>query len=134
MWFNTLQDVSTKFIDDICGTARVEVVDGEKGDSSDSEVKGDSDSIELHSDEEGSSPEERGDGVPPKRPRIAMDPPPLTRPSDYLRSRCPLCFGGKSPLADGLVIKVVTILAYSFLIVSQSRGYCVHRCSFHPEA
>ncbi|KAF8957681.1 hypothetical protein BDZ97DRAFT_1669429 [Flammula alnicola] len=25
------------------------------------------------------------------------DPPPRTRPSDYLRSRCPLCFGGKFP-------------------------------------
>lgn len=42
-----------------------------------------------------------GDGVPQKRLRMMKDLPPLARPSDYLRSRCPLCFGGKSCLADG---------------------------------
>ncbi|KAK1235898.1 hypothetical protein PQX77_000860 [Marasmius sp. AFHP31] len=36
-----------------------------------------------------------------KRPRKEPNEP-LTRPSDYLRSRCPLCFGGKFPLKDGL--------------------------------
>lgn len=108
MWFNTLQDVCTKFIDDICGTARVEVVGGEIGDNSDAD---------SHSNVEGSSSQGEGDmrdGVPPKRSRLAMDPPLLTRPSDYLRSRCPLCFGGKSPLADGLVINGVMILVHTF--------------------
>lgn len=27
--------------------------------------------------------------------RAKPDDPPLVRPSDYLRSRCPLCFGGR---------------------------------------
>ncbi|KAJ8093793.1 hypothetical protein PM082_009654 [Marasmius tenuissimus] len=36
-----------------------------------------------------------------KRPRDG-NTEPLTRPSDYLRSRCPLCFGGKFPVQDGL--------------------------------
>jgi hypothetical protein len=32
---------------------------------------------------------------PYKRPHLS--PPPLDRPSEYLRSRCPLCFGGSYP-------------------------------------
>lgn len=34
----------------------------------------------------------KSDNVPPSNP--FPDPHPRTRPSDYLRSRCPLCFGG----------------------------------------
>lgn len=31
-----------------------------------------------------------------KRPRLeSFETPPLARPSDYLRERCPLCFGGE---------------------------------------
>lgn len=61
---------------------------------------GDSDNEES----DGSSSDDNqkeGDGVPQKRPRIMEGLPSLARPSDYLRSRCPLCFGGKSCLAEG---------------------------------
>ncbi|KAL0569797.1 hypothetical protein V5O48_012165 [Marasmius crinis-equi] len=35
-----------------------------------------------------------------KRPRVDETPTPLDRPSEYLRRRCPLCFGGWDP--DGI--------------------------------
>ncbi|RDB18910.1 hypothetical protein Hypma_014431 [Hypsizygus marmoreus] len=38
------------------------------------------------------------DGDPnTQRPNPFPSPPPRTRPSEYLRSRCPLCFGGQFP-------------------------------------
>ncbi|KAF8054925.1 hypothetical protein FPV67DRAFT_1598916, partial [Lyophyllum atratum] len=44
-------------------------------------------------------PREASDDTPPSNP--FGDPLPRARPSDYLRSRCPLCFGGTfSPIRD----------------------------------
>lgn len=123
--------MSTKFLEDICNTARAEVVGDhrevvfdsdeemglgvtgvvagsleEGGDSqSDDEERGANSEEGGSSDQPGIAEDERHeeDGVPNKRHRSMNDQPPLTRPSDYLRSRCPLCFGGKSTLAEGLV-------------------------------
>lgn len=134
----------TKFVEDICGTAREELVgvmgvnpDGEEVSLEDEVHVGDGVSqnhscttkslplvdvmggildvegvsSEDESNEGGNSDEEegvssenernKGDGVPYKHSHMTMNLPPLTRPSDYLRSRCPLCFGGKSSLAEG---------------------------------
>ncbi|KAJ7689373.1 hypothetical protein B0H14DRAFT_2652810 [Mycena olivaceomarginata] len=46
----------------------------------------------AHVSEETDSEDEGAGGVPNPFP----DPPPRTRPSDYLISRCPACFGGSS--------------------------------------
>lgn len=98
--------MSTKFVEDICGAAREELVsimganlDGEKTSSDDDGSEGTS--SEDDGSEGTSSRDDRGDGVPQKRSRVTERTPLRARPSDYLRSRCPLCFGGKSSLADG---------------------------------
>lgn len=101
--------------DDELGLGMREVVaeDSEEGGASESD-----DEISYrsraNSDEPGIAEDEE-DGVPNKRPRSMSDQPPLTRPSDYLRSRCPLCFGGKSTLAEGLV-EFIIYLSIFFLL------------------
>ncbi|RDB25584.1 hypothetical protein Hypma_006945 [Hypsizygus marmoreus] len=42
-----------------------------------------------------------GPDSPPHPSNPFPDPLPRIRPSDYLRSRCPLCFGGKFPRSHG---------------------------------
>lgn len=135
LWFNTLQDVATKFLEDMCNTARSEVMgdhrevgcdldnmgsgiragDLEHGDASESD-----DEVSFKSranSEEPGIAEDEEDGIPNKRPRSMNKPPPLTRPSDYLRSRCPLCFGGKHTLAEGLVEFIKCLLIFfSYLL------------------
>lgn len=64
---------------------------------------GEETSSEDEASDEASSDNEQNerDGVPQKRPRMMEGLASLARPSDYLRSRCPLCFGGKACLAEG---------------------------------
>lgn len=74
----------------------------ERGEVDNSDIE-DSSEVES-SDIEEEDTEDETHGVPRKYARMTENsPPPLHRPSDYLRSRCPLCFGGRSTLADGLV-------------------------------
>ncbi|KAJ3978980.1 hypothetical protein F5890DRAFT_1421989 [Lentinula detonsa] len=53
-----------------------------------------------------SSDDEREQSEPlPKRARTDdTSPQVLLRPSEYLRSRCPLCFGGNTKLEDGAIV------------------------------
>lgn len=95
------------------GMREVVVEDSEEGGASESDDEV-SYRSRANSDEPGIAEDEE-DGVPNKRPRSMTDQPPLTRPSDYLRSRCPLCFGGKSTLAEGLV-EFIIYLSIFFLL------------------
>lgn len=92
--------MSSRYVDNICGAVR-KVIQNETCEEEASEEN------EGHSDNE-----EREDGVPHKRPCIGEDLPQLTRPSEYLRSRCPLCFGGRSTLAEGLVPNIALNLIF----------------------
>ncbi|KAE9388317.1 hypothetical protein BT96DRAFT_1074276, partial [Gymnopus androsaceus JB14] len=65
-WYNTLQDRASHFIDELIDVAREE---------------------RLREDQEEHE-------VPMETP--AEGSTPLLRPSEYLRARCPICFGGKS--------------------------------------
>lgn len=74
-------------------------------------MSGLTDNEEGGTDGESESPTVPAPGASRKRPRSDSDesedepdveltnpfplPPPRSRPSDYLRSRCPLCFGGR---------------------------------------
>ena len=56
----------------------------------------------LERDSKESGQDDLDDENPQKRPRLPSVPdPPLTRPSEYLRSRCPLCFGGNPGCEEG---------------------------------
>ncbi|KAJ3792782.1 hypothetical protein GGU11DRAFT_653413, partial [Lentinula aff. detonsa] len=44
--------------------------------------------------------EEGSEGSPKHHRSANFSAPPRTRPSEYLRARCPLCFGGKSTMSD----------------------------------
>ncbi|KAJ7729056.1 hypothetical protein B0H16DRAFT_1734416 [Mycena metata] len=52
----------------------------------------------------GGKKRKRDDTPPPKNP--FPDPQPRTRPSDYLRERCPGCFGGDFKTLDAADVKV----------------------------
>lgn len=81
--------MSNRYVDNICGAVR-KVIQNETCEEEASEEN------EGHSDNE-----EREDGVPQ-----------LTRPSEYLHSQCPLCFGGRSTLAEGLVPNIALNLIF----------------------
>lgn len=58
--------------------------------------------------------DDEDDQRPSKRGRRDSTGEARTRPSDYLRARCPICFGGKSRFAEGYVAiyHVYTLFAY----------------------
>ncbi|KAJ3735638.1 hypothetical protein DFJ43DRAFT_1129945 [Lentinula guzmanii] len=83
-WFNSLQHATTQLVDSLI-MAHCDSLDTTDG--------GSSDTIEDASEEGYESP---------KRQRFHEEPPSLSRPSEYLRSRCPICFGGNSRISEGL--------------------------------
>ncbi|KAJ3748458.1 hypothetical protein DFH05DRAFT_1520046 [Lentinula detonsa] len=83
-WFNSLQHATTQPVDSLI-MAHCDSLDTTDG--------GSSDTIEDASEEGYESP---------KRQRFHEEPPSLSRPSEYLRSRCPICFGGNSRISEGL--------------------------------
>ncbi|KAJ3747980.1 hypothetical protein DFH05DRAFT_1393313 [Lentinula detonsa] len=85
-WYNSLQHATTQLVDSILAANR---------ESSDTNNGGSSDTEDM---EEAA---EKGEQFP-KRPRFHEEPPALLRPSEYLRSRCPICFGGNSRISEGL--------------------------------
>lgn len=70
------------YVDSILGTARSEPPESDSN----------------HDGEQYTGDKENEDNESEQRKRARLDTPPLTRPSEYLRSRCPLCFGGKTVL------------------------------------
>ncbi|KAJ3713041.1 hypothetical protein C8R42DRAFT_593768 [Lentinula raphanica] len=77
-WYNTLLQVSTSYIDRVV----------EEGRSSGIEDRGPT--VDREEAEQDRS----------KRSRVEEEEPMRERPSEYLRRRCPLCFGGSSPLTQ----------------------------------
>ncbi|KAG6822366.1 hypothetical protein H0H92_013599, partial [Tricholoma furcatifolium] len=74
LWYNALKDVVASFLD-----ARL------------NQTRALNDGLNTH--------DESGDHTPPSQEDDSLsnpfaDPAPRVRPSDHLRSRCPLCFGG----------------------------------------
>ena len=107
MWFNLLQAATTSHTDKVllCVRKLITRLDNGIQQAAHSETPSDSSgqqaTIEEVEEEEDQGPSSTN---PPqgsrKRPRVSAElpfpePPPWTCPSDYLRSRCPLCFGGK---------------------------------------
>ncbi|KAJ3779908.1 hypothetical protein GGU10DRAFT_381540 [Lentinula aff. detonsa] len=79
-WYNALQQATTSFVDSILDISRQELLEGAKPNST----------LTLF-----------------KRTQTeGVDPASLGRPSDYLRSRCPVCFGGKSDFTEGFSVIV----------------------------
>ncbi|KAJ3710346.1 hypothetical protein DFJ43DRAFT_1009274 [Lentinula guzmanii] len=103
-WYNSLQDLTANFVDQVLSIAR----NYEEGGSevSDAEVK----TVEIakgkearESSEDDDSDVDSGSDQPAKKQlRIDSDQEMnhLSRPSEYLRGRCPLCFGGPSQSAQ----------------------------------
>lgn len=116
MWFNSLQHATNAHMDKVFLIVRKSITEFEDGihqavkdvedepptlPSTAHPCNGRQATVE---DEEGEEDEHPSNIDPSegnrKRPRLSPEPPfpeppPRTRPSDYLRSRCPLCFGGK---------------------------------------
>ncbi|KAJ3740891.1 hypothetical protein DFH05DRAFT_1462768 [Lentinula detonsa] len=74
-------------------------------DSSDDQSPGDKDLPRIHAEFDDNEDSESG-AIAERQRTIAPDPPPLTHPSEYLRERCPACFGGKSRFKDGFSVLV----------------------------
>ncbi|KAJ3713997.1 hypothetical protein DFJ43DRAFT_1134907 [Lentinula guzmanii] len=74
-------------------------------DSSDDQSTGDKDLSRIHAEFDNNEDSESG-AITKRQRTIAPDPPPLTRPSEYLRERCPVCFGGKTKFKDGFSVLV----------------------------
>ncbi|KAF9060025.1 hypothetical protein BDP27DRAFT_1180433, partial [Rhodocollybia butyracea] len=102
-WYNTLQQLTTSHVDSIVLSARQTIIDN--GNTQESATD-----LECDNSSPPSSPtgramptmeevEDEEDPRPSKRAREKDSP--LTRPSDYLCSRCPLCFGGKTKFDEG---------------------------------
>ncbi|KAJ3741600.1 hypothetical protein DFH05DRAFT_1528449 [Lentinula detonsa] len=103
-WYNSLQDLTANFVDQVLSIAR----NYEEGGSevSDAEVK----MVEIakgkearESSEDDDSDVDSGSDQPAKKQlRIDSDQEMShpSRPSEYLRGRCPLCFGGPSQSAQ----------------------------------
>jgi hypothetical protein len=85
-WFNRLEHITCAYIDSILAVTRSTL------DASDDLLNKDEDNEGSQSsqDDENSEVDENTDST--------LSPPPLTRPSEYLRARCPLCFGGRTKL------------------------------------
>ncbi|KAJ3725522.1 hypothetical protein DFJ43DRAFT_1157442 [Lentinula guzmanii] len=100
-WYNALQQATTSFVDSILDISRQELLEGAKPNLTlTSLLPGTSQPIE---DRTGEHNHDR----PSKRTRTeGVDPASLGRPSDYLRSRCPVCFGGKSEFTEGFSVIV----------------------------
>jgi hypothetical protein len=110
MWFNSLQAATASHTDKVfhCVRKLITKLDDGIQQAAPSETPSASDArnsqqatINEVEDEEDQGPSD-SNPLPDsrKRPRASSelpfpDPPPRTHPSDYLRSRCPLCFGGK---------------------------------------
>lgn len=128
-WFISLQHATTKHVDTILHCVRCISKNLDDGKDSSAPIPIDPMSIsepigDLSSTEAGDSPslllahapsshkraridEVEPDGDAENKPSNPFpDPPPRVRPSDYLRSRCPLCFGGvfPTPNSTGYVI------------------------------
>ncbi|KAJ3710772.1 hypothetical protein DFJ43DRAFT_1228589 [Lentinula guzmanii] len=74
-------------------------------DSSDDQSPGDKDLPRIHAEFDDNEDSESG-AIAKRQRTVAPDPPPLTRPSEYLRERCPVCFGGKSRFKDSFSVLV----------------------------
>ncbi|KAJ3716253.1 hypothetical protein DFJ43DRAFT_1006930 [Lentinula guzmanii] len=72
-------------------------------DSSDDQSTGDKDLSRIHAEFDDNEDSESG-AITKRQCTIAPDPPPLSRPSEYLRERCPVCFGGKTKFKDGVLV------------------------------
>lgn len=79
-WFGRLKEATKLAVNDILESCRESLKETEKKQEAD-------DQVVEHSEEECVSGHKRHQPTPP----------PLTRPSEYLRSCCPLCFGGQFP-------------------------------------
>lgn len=96
-------------------------------------------SVEAESDDEEPPPRRRRRTKGPQAEPMENPfppPPPLTRPSEYLRGRCPLCFGGSFPRANssGCVRYVYTFLICTDVVyIWQSGCYRMRRRMLHPK-
>ncbi|KAJ3712522.1 hypothetical protein C8R42DRAFT_594593 [Lentinula raphanica] len=96
-WYNALQDLTTNFVDSALAIGRRGNVNEDYvgAEEAESEREGELEPEEVN-EQVGS---DRGSTSSPvaKRPSRTRDEEstPLSRPTEYLRARCPLCFGGQ---------------------------------------
>ncbi|KAJ3792217.1 hypothetical protein GGU11DRAFT_760941 [Lentinula aff. detonsa] len=103
-WYNSLQDLTANFVDQVLSIAQNYKESGSE--VSDAEVK----TVEIakgkearESNRDNDSDVDSGSDQPVKKQlHIASDQEMnhLSRPSEYLCGRCPLCFGGPSQSAQ----------------------------------
>ncbi|KAJ3816805.1 hypothetical protein F5880DRAFT_1512329, partial [Lentinula raphanica] len=126
-WYTSLQDAMTQFIDSILSVTRSLLLEDDEPsmnflDDVDEEVAmceefdednngadddNDDDENENKNDDDDDDDDDKSDDDNTDDTNgYTGDTPTLARPSEYLRARCPLCFGGHSTLSDGMnVIK-----------------------------
>jgi len=107
-WFNSLQQATSSHVEKVLLCVRKSITELEDGlqtpAPSETPSAGQPRSSRATVEDVEDDDDQETTDVPPqesrKRPRVSSGPPfpeplPRTRPSDYLRSQCPLCFGGK---------------------------------------
>ncbi|KAG6912599.1 hypothetical protein DXG01_013537, partial [Tephrocybe rancida] len=98
VWYNVLQDATTRHIDQILRVARCHAIEIDNGmdiSLEDEDEHNEEDSPIVVAGFKRGHDEDNVEEPPNPFP----DPLARVRPSDYLRARCPLCFGGEFPWA-----------------------------------
>ncbi|KAG6838111.1 hypothetical protein C0991_001778, partial [Blastosporella zonata] len=102
LWFNALQDATTRHVDNFLGlkcstliARNVTSITQEELDKLTSPEQQTPSAASGYKCKQSDNPSEDvdDDGTPSP----FLDPQICSRPSDYLRSQCPLCFGGEYP-------------------------------------
>ncbi|KAJ3764673.1 hypothetical protein FB446DRAFT_798584 [Lentinula raphanica] len=102
-WYNCLQDLTGDFVDSALAVARNNE-DDPGVDEAESEIVESARQEDEESDQscEDSDRDSTASHVPKRALRMALDEKQLSRPTEYLRARCPLCFGGDFQTQRGL--------------------------------
>ncbi|KAL0564634.1 hypothetical protein V5O48_017411 [Marasmius crinis-equi] len=128
-WFNSLRHATKQFVDGILSRCREEICQESEGHGHENDFHSSSPPRYPPNSSPASSPstspaasvedydEDDDDNNARKRFRSGdkSPPPPLKSPSDYLRSRCPLCFGGNyGDRGKGLEFDVIVCIGACF--------------------
>jgi hypothetical protein len=115
-WYSCLKESVKSAVDDVVYRCRVI---GRGQDEKESEISVDHNAVDGDSREDG-------------RKRTRRNIPDRLRPSDYLRSRCPLCFGGPFPDVNHQMKYVPSLcrfgIEHSLLVHSFDALVCLDAC------
>ncbi|KAJ3764988.1 hypothetical protein FB446DRAFT_655870 [Lentinula raphanica] len=106
-WYNSLRDATRQFVDTTLAVTRSWLPQCDEVSKDFPEVG--SQGVEKRENEDHEDHEDVEDDKRDGHRAVSDDDnevPVLSRPSEYLRARCPLCFGGNCTISDGLDVIV----------------------------